>query len=38
MNTRYFHVKTNVRHRKNQIISLEQEERIIEGEKELEKY
>uniref|UniRef100_A0A452YGV4 Uncharacterized protein n=1 Tax=Aegilops tauschii subsp. strangulata TaxID=200361 RepID=A0A452YGV4_AEGTS len=37
-NTIYYHAKVNGRRRKNRILSLEQEEGMIEGEEELMKY
>ena len=38
LNTRYFHAKANGRQRKNRIISLEQDEGVIEGETALNEY
>ena len=37
-NTRYYHAKVNGRRRKNIVISLEQEEGMVEGEENLMKY
>lgn len=37
-NTRYYHAKVNGRRRKNKIVSLEQDEGVIEGEEQLMKY
>lgn len=37
-NTRYYHAKANGRRRKNRILSLEQEEGLIEGEENLMQY